>query len=88
MGEEDWPALLEDEAFDWRGEPLDPQRVAALWRGDLDLPAPEAAVTGTVALALWTMGRAHTIGEAQAMAEVMWQERDRRRFDRGPAATQ
>ena len=41
-----------------RAEPLDPERIAALWRGEIDLPAPEAAVTGTMALALSVLGRA------------------------------
>ncbi len=66
-GEEDWPALLPGVAHKWREEPLDPERVAALWRGEIDLPAPEAAVTGTVALALSALGRAEDRTEAQAM---------------------
>jgi anthranilate phosphoribosyltransferase len=74
-GEEDWPALLPGAAHKWREEPLDPERVAALWRGEIDLPAPEAAVTGTVALALSALGRAEDGTEAQAMAEAMWRAR-------------
>ncbi len=73
--EEDWPALLPGTAHKWREEPLDPRRVAALWRGEIDLPAPEAAVTGTVALALSALGRAEDRTEAQAMAETMWPAR-------------
>ena len=58
-----------------RAEPLDPERIAALWRGEIDLPAPEAAVTGTMALALSALGRAEDRAEAQAMAETMWRAR-------------
>ncbi len=56
-------------------QPLDPERVAALWRGETELPAPEAAVTGTVELALSAIGRAEDRTEAQAMAEAMWRAR-------------
>ncbi len=74
-GEEDWPALLPDDAHHWRDEPLEPARIAALWAGELALPAPEAAITGTVAIALKLLGRAADQPEAQAMAEQMWRDR-------------
>jgi hypothetical protein len=35
-------------------------------------------VTGTAALALKLLGRAQTAEDAQAMAETMWRERQRR----------
>ena len=54
-----------------RGEPRAALRIAALWRGEIDLPAPEAAITGTMALARSTLGRAEDRTEAQAMAETM-----------------
>lgn len=74
-GEEDWPALLPDIAHHWRDESLEPARVAALWAGEIALPAPEAAVTGTVAVALRLLGRAADQPAAQAMAEQMWRDR-------------
>lgn len=74
-GEEDWPAVLPDDSFAWREESLDPARVAALWRGDIDVPAPVAAITGTAALGLAALGRAGDAAQAQAMAEAMWHER-------------
>ena len=78
--EEDWPALRPDEAYAWREEPLDPARVAALWRGDIDLPAPVAAITGTAALGLAVLGRAGGPAEAQAMAEAMWRDRPKAKY--------
>ena len=69
---EDWPALIGDPAERWRDEDLDPARIPALWRGETDDPAPTAAVTGTAAIALKTLGRAGTMEEAQALADEMW----------------
>ena len=73
--EEDWPALLPDLAHHWRDEPLEPARFAALWAGEIALPAPAAAITGTVAIALKALGRTADQPEAQAMAEQMWRDR-------------
>ncbi len=78
-GEEDWPAVLPDDSYAWREEPRDPARVAALWRGDIDLPAPVAAITGTIALGLAVLGRVGDPVEAQAMAEAMWRNRAKAR---------
>ncbi len=76
-GEEDWPTLLPDDTHHWRDEPLEPARIAALWAGEIALPAPEAAITGTVAIALKLLGRAADQPAAQAMAEQMWRDRPR-----------
>lgn len=84
--EETWPALCPDADYRWREEPLDPARVAALWRGELRLPAPEAAITGTVAFALSLLGRAHDRDAAQAQAEAMWRARPREKFGGAVAA--
>lgn len=73
--EETWPALSQGASHPWREEPLEPQRVAALWRGEWRAPGPTAAVTGTLAVALKLLGRAATMTEAEAMARVLWQAR-------------
>ena len=78
-GEQDWSAVLPDDSYAWREEPRDPARVAALWRGDIDLPAPVAAITGTIALGLAVLGRAGDPAEAQATAEAMWRNRAKAR---------
>ncbi len=77
VAEEELPALVAERGYPWRDETAETGRIAALWRGDYAAPAPEAAVTGTAALALWRMGRAGTIDEADAMARAMWDARPR-----------
>jgi len=72
-----WPALTPGVNYPWRDEPLDPRRLAALWTGDADDPAPAAAVTGTAAVALKLLGRAWDVEGSQKLAERMWRERDR-----------
>jgi len=59
---------------------MDTSRLAAVWRDELEDDYAVAAVTGTVALALATMGRASDPADAQAQATAMWQARDRGRF--------
>lgn len=79
-GEEEWPPLLHDVTHDWRGEDLDPARIVAVWRGELDVPAAAAAIIGTAAIALHTLGHAATMAIADDMAAAMWQDRPRDRF--------
>jgi len=78
--EETWPALTPDGHHPWREEPLNPDTVAALWRGDFRAAGPEAAVIGTAAIALKLTGRAAGQEDALAQARLMWRQRDRRRF--------
>ena len=78
--EEEWPALITDTAYNWRGEDLDPAAVIALWRGEREPAAPKAAITGTVALALRLTGRAADPMSAQRMAEDMWRARPRTKY--------
>lgn len=73
--EEEWPALVPGARFAWRGEPLDPALVAALWRGERDCAVAEAAVLGTAAVALKLIGRAGTQAAAQGLAEELWRDR-------------
>jgi len=77
--EDEWPALL-DANRQPHDDEMDTARLVALWRDELDDDYAVAAVTGTVALALATMGRASTPADAQAQAEAMWQGRDRGRL--------
>lgn len=75
-GETVWPALTPGAAYPWRDEPLEPARLAAVWRGELEEPALAACVTGTAAVALRTLSRQGP-EEAQTLAEAMWRGRDR-----------
>jgi len=76
-GEDDWPPIRSGSPYPWRDEPLDPERVAAMWRGELDLPLPAASVIATTAIGLWLTGRAASPAEADSLAEKLWDERDR-----------
>ena len=75
-----FPASLTGVSHDWRSESLSPDRVAALWRGEISDPAPEAAVIATAAIGLWITGRAVTPDEADGQAAALWQDRPRERF--------
>ena len=65
MGEAIWPALNDGEPHPWRREPLEPERLAGLWRGEWEAPGPVAAVVGTAAMALKLLGRAASIEDAE-----------------------
>ncbi|MCW8827862.1 MAG: hypothetical protein OQK94_02270 [Gammaproteobacteria bacterium] len=54
--------------------------LAAVWRGENSDEYGEAAVIGTVAIALYTMGKAENREEAEAQARTMWAVRDKARF--------
>ena len=84
-GEETWSPLRKGSPYPWREENLDPARVVALWRGEIDLEIPAASVIATAALGLWLTGRAVTPAEADAAAARLWEERDRTRWGRSPA---
>lgn len=75
--EVEWLALLEGESYPWRNEPLDVTCLAQLWTGDRNDPEPIAAVTGTAAMVLLTLGKASDQDEAEAMARALWAKRDR-----------
>lgn len=49
--------------------------LAALWAGDANDSFAVATVTGTAALALWTLKAALTFQDAQTMAEGLWANR-------------
>ncbi len=72
---EEWAAMLPELRHGWRDEPLEPARVAALWRGECEDPAPIGAVIATAAVALLLLGRAASQDEAEAQARSLWQSR-------------
>ncbi|MFO0996964.1 MAG: glycosyl transferase family protein [Alphaproteobacteria bacterium] len=80
LTEEEWPAMTPRSAHPWREERRDPDEVVRLWRGERQDSAPEAAVVGTVAIALKLLGRASTMEAAEASAWAMWRGRDRVRM--------
>lgn len=76
--DEVWPALFQRRHT--KENSLDLQEFVAVWRGDAHHEYGEASVTGTLAIALKLLGEADTQESAQALAERLWQERDRARF--------
>ena len=79
LSEEEWPALLAPGAApDDPG--MDLGRLSAVWRGEDGDAYANAAVIGTAAIALNLLGRAATSGEAIAMAETMWGERNKEKL--------
>lgn len=76
ISEERWPAIMDDprQAPD---ENMDLNDLAAVWHGTLDNEYAEAAVCGTLAIALRTMQLADSIEVAETMAREMWDGRDK-----------
>jgi len=74
LGEETWPAILDDPRHPTDQE-MDIGRLGAIWRGEQVDEYATAAITGTMALALKIMGRADAQEQALAMARGMWDAR-------------
>jgi len=73
--EERWPPMME-EPRQLPDESMDLSGLLAVWRGEAQNAYAEAAVTGTLAIALRAMGLAPDIEEAQKSAEKYWSARD------------
>ena len=70
-----WPARLADPRLE-PDETMALSRLAAVWRGELDDPYADAAVAGTIAIALHAQGAAETVQAAEAQADALWRSRD------------
>ena len=77
--DERWPPTI-DEPRQPPDESMDLARLAALWRGDSADEYGEAAVVGTLAIALRALGAAANVAGAEALARTLWQARDRTRL--------
>ncbi|MCW2286621.1 anthranilate phosphoribosyltransferase [Rhodoblastus acidophilus] len=73
--EERWAPLME-EPRQLPDDAMEPTKLLAVWRGD-DNAYAQAAITGTMALALKTSGAAPDQDKAQALAAQIWDARDR-----------
>lgn len=74
-GFEDWPAVLTGEPFIWHEDKLAPERIAALWRGELSHPAAEASVISTAAIGLRLFDATLSRTDALDSAAAMWRTR-------------
>jgi len=79
LGDLNWPPMLSSSQQP-RDEVMDISRLVGFWRGEAADDYATAAVTGTLAIALHTLGRAADIDTAQALAETLWAGRDRDRL--------
>jgi len=73
---ETWPLLLTDGHQTPDGE-MQVSRLVEVWRGEDDSAYANAAIVGTLAVALKTMGQAATIDAAEARAAELWRARNR-----------
>lgn len=73
---ETWPALLAD-GHAAADESMDINHLVAVWRGEDASEYAVASVTGTLAIALKSLGRADSVEAAQEMAQSMWDNRDK-----------
>ncbi len=75
MTDEEWPAMFKRRHV--KPKSLEPSELVAVWRGEQDNEYGVAAITGTAAIILKTLGRANTMEEAEKIATTMWQARSR-----------
>jgi anthranilate phosphoribosyltransferase len=75
LSDETWPSLFKQRHI--KDEALEPQRLSALWRGEIEDEFAQGAVVGTAAIALKLMEKATSIDEAHKMAENMWTNRSK-----------
>ena len=76
--DEPWPALFERRHM--KDEELNPLRLLALWRGEIDDEFAEATVIGTAAIALKLLGKASDQRQAGELARQYWQQRNKARL--------
>ncbi|HGG05749.1 MAG TPA: glycosyl transferase family protein [Aliiroseovarius sp.] len=79
MDVETWPAMLEA-GHAAPDQTMDISRLGRVWAGQDDDPYGVAAITGTMAIALKTMGKADDMKAAQTMADDIWAARDTSRI--------
>lgn len=77
--EEKWPRLQEEQAE--AEEVLDMQIFKAVWRGESRHEYGEQAIIGTLAIALKQLQQPAERQHAEQLANNLWQQRDRTRFD-------
>lgn len=79
LDEERWPPMIA-QPRQTPDESMDLSRLGALWRGEIEDDYAEAAVVGTLAIAVRTLGAAADIADAEARGKALWLARDRDRL--------
>jgi anthranilate phosphoribosyltransferase len=78
MRDETWPAMFDKRHV--RPEEMNVADMVAVWNGTLDDEYAVATVVGTIAISLYTMGRAADREGAEEQAWQMWHQRNKQRF--------
>lgn len=78
LSDEEWPPMFARRHM--RDDEMDVARLVGLWNGNSDDEYGEAAVYGTLAIALKLMGRADSIKEAESLAKEMWNARTKNKY--------
>ncbi len=73
LSDEIWPPLFSQRHV--KEEVMEPERLSALWRGEIENEYAEGAVISTAAIALKLMGKAASIDDAHDKAQKMWVSR-------------
>ena len=79
LTEEEWPKLFTGPRH-LKDEEMDPTRMLKVWSGEDTDEYAIASITGTAAIALKLTKRADSIEDAQALAEKMWANRQKLKF--------
>jgi anthranilate phosphoribosyltransferase len=79
LEEERWPAMI-PEPRQAPDEAMDLARLGAVWRGEFEDEYAEAAISGTLAIALRALGVEADVASAEAHARDLWRSRDRSRL--------
>lgn len=74
--EETWPALLPNPHQPADSE-MDTSELVKIWSGEAQNEYGIAAITGSMAITLKTLGKVETTDAAQKMAQDIWQARDK-----------
>ncbi len=75
-GVETWNALVDD-PHQPADTVMDTSELATMWSGESQNTYGEAAITGSMAICLKTMGKADSTESAQALAQSIWDARDK-----------
>lgn len=78
LSDEEWPKMFDKRHM--RDDEMNVDRLIGLWNGSEEDEYGEAAVYGTLAIALKLMGRADTIEAAEKQARAMWDARTKSKF--------
>ncbi len=78
LSDEEWPAMFSRRHM--RDDEMDVNRLLGLWNGSMEDEYGEAAVYGTLAIALKLMGRASTMSDAESQAKAMWEARSKNKY--------